>query len=118
MTMNSSTLLDLQSPAACSLRRGLVLFLTIAWLGGGATNIAAAAPPSTRAPVYQADWSSLRRHVTPPWLQNAKFGIYCHWGIQTLSYIPAYSQLSTDELIKLRPWLASVVHHDGGFGTR
>ncbi len=98
--MNSSTLLDLKSWDASLRRRGLGLFLAIVSLCGGATDPTAASP-STRAPVYQADWSSLRRHVTPPWLQDAKFGIYCHWGIQTLSYIPAYSQLSTEKLIEL-----------------
>ena len=35
---------------------------------------------------YQSDWTSLRVHQTPQWLIDAKFGIYCHWGIQTLSY--------------------------------
>ncbi len=30
--------------------------------------------------VYQADWESLKQHKTPDWFQDAKFGIYCHWG--------------------------------------
>lgn len=33
---------------------------------------------------YTADWSSLRRHSTPEWLDGMKFGIYCHWGPQTV----------------------------------
>ncbi len=30
---------------------------------------------------YQSSWDSLRTHVTPQWLKDAKFGIYTHWGI-------------------------------------
>lgn len=28
---------------------------------------------------YEPDWRSLKRHQTPQWLSDAKFGIYCHW---------------------------------------
>ncbi|MEM6830742.1 MAG: alpha-L-fucosidase, partial [Bacteroidota bacterium] len=30
--------------------------------------------------LYQSDWESLKKHETPEWFLNAKFGIYCHWG--------------------------------------
>lgn len=50
---------------------------------------------------YTSDWTSLRKHQTPQWLIDAKFGIYCHWGIQTLQYIPAYKDLTNDERIAL-----------------
>lgn len=50
---------------------------------------------------YESDWTSLRKHHTPEWLIDAKFGIYCHWGIQTLQYIPEYEELSNDERIAL-----------------
>lgn len=29
---------------------------------------------------YEASWSSLRHHPTPKWFEDAKFGIYFHWG--------------------------------------
>ncbi|MGC6432213.1 MAG: alpha-L-fucosidase [Jejuia sp.] len=29
---------------------------------------------------YKADWESLKKHETPNWFLDAKFGIYCHWG--------------------------------------
>lgn len=38
-------------------------------------------------PRYTADWSSLRKHQTPDWFLDAKFGIYCHWGPYS---VPAY----------------------------
>ena len=33
---------------------------------------------------YHASWNSLRNHVTPEWLKNAKFGIYTHWGVYSV----------------------------------
>lgn len=37
---------------------------------------------------YQPNWQSLARHQpVPEWLRDAKFGIYCHWGVYS---VPAY----------------------------
>ncbi len=37
---------------------------------------------------FQATWQSLERHVAvPEWIRDAKFGIYCHWGVYS---VPAY----------------------------
>ena len=33
---------------------------------------------------YEANWSSLRKHNTPQWLEDSKFGIYSHWGAQSV----------------------------------
>lgn len=33
---------------------------------------------------YQPTWSSLKRHRRPEWLDDAKFGIYYHWGIYSV----------------------------------
>ncbi len=30
---------------------------------------------------YEPAWESLKRHETPQWLKDAKFGIYTHWGV-------------------------------------
>jgi len=30
---------------------------------------------------YAPSWNSLKTHPTPRWFQEAKFGIYTHWGI-------------------------------------
>lgn len=32
--------------------------------------------------VYEPTWESLRQYETPEWFQNAKFGIWAHWGAQ------------------------------------
>ena len=34
--------------------------------------------------VYEPSWNSLRTHVTPQWLKDAKFGIYTHWGVYSV----------------------------------
>ena len=31
--------------------------------------------------IYQPSWDSLRKHQTPQWFKDAKFGIYTHWGV-------------------------------------
>lgn len=33
---------------------------------------------------YEPYWNSLKDHVTPKWLKEAKFGIYTHWGIYSV----------------------------------
>jgi alpha-L-fucosidase len=38
---------------------------------------------------YQPDWKSLEAHAeVPEWIRDAKFGIYCHWGVYA---VPAYN---------------------------
>ena len=41
---------------------------------------------------YQPTWNSLRKHQTPQWFQDAKFGIYTHWGVYC---VPAYGPNAT-----------------------
>ena len=41
---------------------------------------------------YQPTWNSLRTHQTPQWFQQAKFGIYTHWGVYS---VPAYGPNAT-----------------------
>ncbi len=41
------------------------------------------------APDYQEDWNSLSNHqAAPKWYQDAKLGIYLHWGVYS---VPAYA---------------------------
>jgi alpha-L-fucosidase len=40
------------------------------------------------ASAYDPTWDSLKTHPVPEWLQNAKFGIYAHWGVYS---VPAYA---------------------------
>ena len=36
---------------------------------------------------YRPDWASLQRHREPRWYQDAKFGIFTHWGVYS---VPAF----------------------------
>ncbi|MBU2975758.1 alpha-L-fucosidase [Zobellia sp. B3R18] len=49
---------------------------------------------------YEPAWNSLRNHHTPEWLVDAKFGIYCHWGIQTISYEKGKEDWTNEQLLK------------------
>ncbi|MEV8099540.1 alpha-L-fucosidase [Kitasatospora sp. NPDC085879] len=52
--------------------------------GGGLAAGVAQAAPST----YTPDWNSVDQHpAAPEWFQDAKFGIYFHWGVFS---VPAY----------------------------
>ena len=45
-------------------------------------------PETTEPESYSADWESLARHkASPEWFQDAKLGIYFHWGVYS---VPAY----------------------------
>lgn len=35
--------------------------------------------------IYQPNWKSLSRHQVPEWFRDAKFGIYTHWGPNTVA---------------------------------
>lgn len=37
---------------------------------------------------YQPTWESLKKHQTPEWLKDAKFGIFIHWGVYS---VPAWA---------------------------
>lgn len=49
--------------------------------------------------IYAASWNSLRKHNTPQWLDGMKFGIYFHWGPQTVQGEIQDKDLSRLELI-------------------
>ena len=45
------------------------------------------ASSSTTAKQFDSTWESLNSHEVPEWLQDAKFGIYAHWGLYS---VPAF----------------------------
>ncbi|HEY7305888.1 MAG TPA: alpha-L-fucosidase [Bryobacteraceae bacterium] len=46
---------------------------------------------------YDATWDSIDKHTTPEWFQDAKFGIFIHWGLYS---VPAWAP-PTGELGKI-----------------
>jgi alpha-L-fucosidase len=57
-------------------------------LGLAGLVMAPALPAAPTNTVYQATWASVDQHnPAPEWFQDAKFGIYFHWGVFS---VPAY----------------------------
>ena len=60
---------------------------TLIALVAAASSWPAVASAQATAP-YTASWTSLNKHVAAPeWFQDAKFGIYFHWGVYS---VPAF----------------------------
>ena len=50
---------------------------------------------------YKADWNSLDKRPIPEWFQNAKFGIFVHWGLYS---VPAWAPNTGDVYSKYAEW--------------
>jgi alpha-L-fucosidase len=50
--------------------------------------------------LYVATWTLLRKHHTPQWSMDTKFGICCHWGPSSVLYQKGNDNLSVDEAIE------------------
>ncbi|MBN1816865.1 MAG: alpha-L-fucosidase [Sedimentisphaerales bacterium] len=71
------------------------------WIGSAvllSACLAAAGP-------YQAQWESLDKRPTPSWFQDAKFGIFIHWGVYS---VPAWG-----EKTKYAEWYWNSLHTQG-----
>lgn len=42
------------------------------------------------APPYEANWESIDSRPSPPWFEDAKFGIFIHWGVYS---VPAWGSI-------------------------
>ena len=47
------------------------------------------------AQTYQPTWESLDKRPTPAWFQDAKFGVFIHWGVYS---VPAYAPVLPGKL--------------------
>lgn len=76
-------------------RRSFVRSLSGATLAGSfaRAQFGAGGPPAK----YDATWESLRRHPVPAWFNDAKLGIFIHWGLYS---VPAWAP-PTGELGKV-----------------
>lgn len=63
----------------------------------GAVAAAAYAQEFPRPSKYEPNWESLRRHQPPKWYEDAKLGIFVHWGLYS---VPAWAP-PTGELGKV-----------------
>ena len=51
-------------------------------------------------PNYEPTWSSLRTHRMPEWMDGMKFGIYCHWGPQTVQHASGDEGMTTMQALE------------------
>ena len=49
--------------------------------------------------LYESDWISLRKHQTPQWLIDAKFGIYTHISLETVQNLDEHAGKYKHEVI-------------------
>jgi hypothetical protein len=40
--------------------------------------------PNASAQRYQPDWTSLNQHAVPKWFEDAKLGIFIHYGLYSV----------------------------------
>lgn len=58
--------------------------VVIAWISTSTCVSAAASPDVQR---YEPDWTSLDARPLPAWYDQAKFGVFIHWGVYS---VPAF----------------------------
>jgi len=68
----------------------IILFLLILFSGS-----------TLRAQVYLPEWSSLDKRLIPGWFEDAKFGIFIHWGVYS---VPAYRPLENGLYASYSEW--------------
>jgi len=56
---------------------------------------------------YRPTWNSLKTHHTPRWFQEAKFGIYTHWGVYS---VPAFRDPAVGQDVA---WYPSNMYREG-----
>ncbi len=61
---------------------GMTVMASLTACGGGP------APEQTAEAKYQPNWESLQAHIAPPWFNDAKLGIFVHWGLYS---VPAWA---------------------------
>jgi hypothetical protein len=92
-SQQESTVLGLSTTsAACRYPKSAMLLMLLAALFGAFLIASAdefASKPAVAAPHYIPDWNSLNSRPLPKWFQNAKFGIFIHWGVYS---VPAWAQ--------------------------
>ena len=74
--------------AYCPLLFGGLIVATI-WCSLGIQQVFGEA---SHASEYESTWESLDSRATPDWFQDAKFGIFIHWGLYS---VPAWSPRGT-----------------------
>ena len=63
---------------------------------------------------FRADWEALKNYQVPQWYQDAKFGIFIHWGVYS---VPAFGSEWYPRLMYI-PGSPEYQHHIATYGTQ
>ena len=63
---------------------------------------------------FRPDWESLQKYEVPEWYENAKFGIFIHWGVYS---VPAFSNEWYPRNM-YEPGFDAYKHHIATYGTQ
>jgi alpha-L-fucosidase len=74
-----------------AIRKGAALAAAALFAAAGA--LPGNGPAAQTRALYQPTTESLRRHKAPQWFEDAKFGIFIHWGVYA---VPAYHEWYVD----------------------
>ena len=67
-----------------------------------------------KAENYQSSWKSIDSRPIPSWFEDAKFGIFIHWGIYS---VPAWRKLESGKYASYAEWYyAKVMYNDDNGG--
>lgn len=64
---------------------------------------------------YQSSWESLDSRPTPEWFQDAKFGIFIHWGVYS---VPSWRKIESERYASYAEWYYAKVmdnRENGGY---
>jgi alpha-L-fucosidase len=94
----------------------VIVWLAVSWLMGGIGSLGAA----TSDVKYEPTLSSLDKHPLPEWYDDAKLGIFIHWGLYSVPgwavLTPEGTKLSEQEYLKRNPyaeWYLNTLRLDG-----
>ena len=62
---------------------------------------------------YEPNWKSLDKHPMPDWFNEAKIGIFIHWGVYS---VPAYRPLGAERYASYAEWYQVDVMNKPGLG--
>lgn len=71
----------------------VLLTLNVQWVWAQAKKSKGKTAQATTAGKYQANWASIDSRPIPAWFEDAKFGIFIHWGLFS---VPAWGPLPKD----------------------
>ena len=74
---------------------GAALLLIVGALALVACSRTEPVEPPEPAGAYQANWESLAQHESPAWFNDAKLGIFIHWGVYSVPGLGARRRAST-----------------------